>query len=102
MRLAFLAHQQTDKGLGAAAGADAPDMLSSALRAAGYDVREALSPWRLGIEDARLVAELANGFAGAVLETSSVDPEVVSAWLNVHRNGAVVGHRDTLAVLLAV
>jgi hypothetical protein len=98
MRLAFLAHQETDKGLGAAAGADAPAMLASALRNAGYQVREAQSPWRLDAVDARLVADLAGGFASAVLEMSIVDTEVVEGWSRAPRNGAVVGHRDTLAI----
>jgi SAM-dependent methyltransferase len=101
MRLAFLAHQKTDKGLGAAAGADAPAVLASALRGSGYQVREGASPWRLGAADARLIAELAGGFAGAVLETSAVDAEVVASWSRVTRDGAVVGHRDTLAVIPA-
>jgi hypothetical protein len=101
MLRAFLAHQKADKGLGAAAGADAPDVLASALREAGYRVREAPSPWRLDARDARLIAELAAGFADAVLETSSLDGGVVRAWRQLQRDGATVGHRDTLAVLPA-
>jgi SAM-dependent methyltransferase len=101
MRRAFLAHQKTDKGLGAAAGADAPDELKTSLRAAGFRVQEGLSPWRLGASDTRLIAELATGFADAVSETSVVAQDVVRDWLKVSREAAVVGHRDTLAILPA-
>lgn len=101
MRRAFLAHQKTDKGLGSAAGADAPDELKASLLAAGYRVREGLSSWYLGADDARLIDELARGFADAVAETSAVAENVICDWRSISRAAAVVGHRDTFAILPA-
>lgn len=98
MRDAFIAHQKTDKGFGVSAGPDAPGALASAFRQAGYDVREADTPWRLGADDAQLIADLAAGFAGAVEETGSVDGAVLASWRAVARTGSVVGHTDTLAL----
>ena len=95
---AFNAHQKTDKGFGAAAGPDAPDLLSDAFTAAGYAVTEADSAWRLEAGDAALIAELAAGFAGAVRETELVASAVVDAWSRIARTSAVVGHADTLAL----
>ena len=98
MLKAFIAHQQTDKGFGAAAGAEAPAALSGAFSALGWTVTEAASPWRLGTADQRLIGDLAAGFAGAVLETGRVAAGVVADWRAVSRTGAMVGHIDTLAV----
>jgi SAM-dependent methyltransferase len=95
---AFHAHQRRDKGLGAAAGPDAPDLLSEAFAAAGYAVQEGDSAWRLGAGDEALIAELAAGFAAAVAETGTVDATALAAWRAVARTGAVVGHADTLAL----
>ncbi len=98
-RRAFNAHQQTDKGFGAAAGAEAPQALATAFRKLGYTVREGSSPWVLrGQDDAELVAELAAGFADAVAETGRLDARAVAAWRAIARHGAVVGHTDTLAL----
>lgn len=98
MRDAFIAHQKTDKGFGASAGPDAPACLASAFRKAGYSVREADAPWRLGPADAGLIADLAKGFAGAVDETGRVDAPSLASWRAVTRTGAIVGHTDTLAL----
>ena len=66
IRAAFHAHQGGDKGFGPAAGPAASERLAEAFLAAGYRVRSADSPWRLGLQDAELVGELAKGTAGAV------------------------------------
>ena len=95
MREAFHAHQQTDKGFGAAAGPDAPKALAAAFKAGGYRVEEGDSPWRLGVGDAGLIRDLARGFAGAVGETGRVDAPTVAAWGRIDRTGSVVGHTDT-------
>ncbi|KAB2919468.1 MAG: class I SAM-dependent methyltransferase [Hyphomicrobiaceae bacterium] len=95
---AFHAHQATDKGFGAAAGPNAPDLLGEALAAAGYTVTEADSAWRLGEGDGALIADLARGFAEAVRETGKVEASVIADWVAVLRTGAVVGHTDTLAL----
>jgi SAM-dependent methyltransferase len=93
---AFHVHQMRDKGLGAAAGPEAPDALAEAFAARGYAVTEGDSAWRLGAGDEALIAEL--GFAEAVAETGLVDAATVAAWRSVTRTEAVVGHADTLAL----
>jgi len=98
MRDAFIAHQQTDKGFGVAAGPDAPGCLANAFEAAGYTVSEGDSPWQLGAGDARLVDDLAMGFADAAAETGRIEATVLSNWRAVARTGAVVGHRDMMAL----
>lgn len=95
---AFHAHQQSDKGLGIAAGPAAPAALAAAFRSAGYAVREGDSPWLLGQPDGRLIGELADGFAAAVRETARLDAARIADWLSVRRTGALVGHTDTLAL----
>lgn len=98
MRAAFIAHQKTDKGFGVSAGPDAPAALKSAFEAEGYSVREADTPWRLDAADARLVDDLAEGFAGAVAETNRVDAATLASWRSTKRTAAIVGHTDTLAL----
>jgi SAM-dependent methyltransferase len=98
MVAAFHTHQATDKGLGRAAGPLAPNAVAEAFRAAGYAVEEADSPWRLGLADAALVRELAKGYADAVRETGAVPSATIDDWSSLPRTGAVVGHRDTLAL----
>src|SRR5262245_2224663 len=98
MAEAFHAHQARDKGFGAAAGPNAPDVLGEAFTGAGYTIEEADSAWRLGESDAALVADLARGFAEAVRETGQVDAQTVADWSAIARTGAVVGHTDTLAL----
>jgi len=95
---AFNAHQKNDKGFGPAAGPDAPDELSEVFAAAGYAVQEGDSAWRLGADDAALIADLARGFGEAVRETDQVDAATVAAWSAVPRTAAIVGHADTLAL----
>ena len=97
MAEAFHAHQLTDKGLGRAAGPNAPAALAVAFRKLGYAVSEADSPWRLGAEDERLLADLVPGFAAAAAETGAVANGAVAAWRTLARTGAVVGHTDTWA-----
>ena len=98
MLQAFHAHQARDKGFGASAGPNAPDVLSEAFSAAGYTVHEGDSAWRLGEADAGLIADLANGFAAAVAETGAVSAEDIASWRAVPRTGCIVGHADTLAL----
>jgi SAM-dependent methyltransferase len=95
---AFNAHQRRDKGFGAAAGPDAADALSEAFSAAGYAVEEGDSAWRLGSDDAALIAELAAGFAAAAQETGLVDASSLAGWRAVTHTSAIVGHTDTLAL----
>jgi SAM-dependent methyltransferase len=95
---AFHAHQRRDKGLGPAAGPEAPDALSEAFAAQGYQVQEGDSAWRLGLADEALIAELAAGFAQAARETGLVEAATLAAWSALSRTGAIVGHADTLAL----
>lgn len=98
MSAAFNRHQTTDKGLGAAAGPMAPAHLADQFRLSGYSVLEGDSPWRLELPaDARLVTELALGYAAAVAETKAVDERTLESWRRFTHTGAVVGHTDTLA-----
>lgn len=94
----FRAHQQTDKGFGAAAGWAAPQALARAFEAVGYAVLEGASPWSLGPDDAGLVRDLADGFAAAAAEMDPAAAGVIAAWRDVKRTGARVGHTDTLAL----
>lgn len=100
MLAAFHAHQGTDKGFGPAAGPQATDLMASAFVAAGYDVRRAPSPWRLGADFAVLARELVTGFAAAVRETGQVPETVIDAWLDARlaRVTCEVGHEDLFAV----
>ena len=95
---AFHSHQRRDKGLGPAAGADAPDALSEAFSAEGYAVSEGDSAWRLGPDDATLIGELAMSFAAAVTQTGLVDAATIATWGAISRTSAIVGHADTLAL----
>lgn len=99
MTSAFNRHQVTDKGLGPAAGPTAPALLADQFKMSGYSVLEGDSPWQLTAPgDAKLVRELATGFAEAVGETGQVDDKTLAAWRAVARTGAHVGHTDTLAM----
>ena len=98
MAAAFHAHQMTDKGFGASAGPTAPAALRRAFERLGYGVAESDSPWRLTPADQSLIDALVPGFAEAASETGKVGAGVIADWLSVRRNGAVVGHTDTLAM----
>ncbi len=99
MLAAFARHQQTDKGLGVAAGPQAHGLMVSAFRQHGYDISEWSSPWRLGSADKALMDALVTGFAGAVSETGLVAPETVADWLKTRLagTGLVTGHDDLFA-----
>ncbi|MGX7707392.1 methyltransferase [Methylobacterium sp. Gmos1] len=98
---AFLAHQAGDKGFGPAAGPGATAALERAFRGHGYRIETAASPWRLGPEAAALLHPLAEGAARAAEETGRVAAAQAAAWAAARRapgTGAVIGHRDLLAV----
>jgi SAM-dependent methyltransferase len=91
---AFLTDMARDKGFGPALGPAAGVALAEALRAAGYRVRTAPSPWRLTQpRDGALIAALAEGTASA----AGASP----AWLAARRKAESVeiGHLDLLATL---
>ncbi len=95
---AFNAHQQGDKGLGAASGGAAPEYLSQAFKTLCYNVVAGDSPWHVGENDQDLARQLNDGVAAAALETGRVDAAVISAWQTTPRKGVCVGHTDTLAL----
>ncbi len=97
---AFHVHQGGDKGFGPAAGPDAPTLLRAAFEELGWDMHVGESPWRLGTDDARLIAALADGAAAAVAETRLVAPDDVEAWRASRRaaEACVIGHSDLFAL----
>lgn len=100
MLAAFHAHQASDKGFGPAAGPSAIPLLKSALKARGYIVVTAPSPWRLDRSDAALIEALADGAAQAVAETGLVEASAVEDWRRSRRAAAAceIGHIDLFAV----
>lgn len=94
---AFNADQRRDKGLGPALGPDAAGHFAAALARHGYTVRTAASPWRLGPEDADLIAALADGVAAAAAEAGRAG---TAAWAQARRaaQAASVGHADLFAL----
>ncbi|MEM8628117.1 MAG: class I SAM-dependent methyltransferase [Pseudomonadota bacterium] len=109
---AFNAHQRTDKGFGAALGPDAAGAVAHALTNAGYDVAQRRSDWALAApEDARLIAEVLDGWAGAALELQATDgtspsgdagltAQAITAWraARTDTSAMTVSHLDLLAL----
>lgn len=107
-REAFNAHQRRDKGVGGALGPDAHDWLATRLRAAGYRVLDASSPWRLRMnspQEALLARALLEGWLHAALEQLPSQAQRLRDW-HARRLAALgdpefrirVGHRDLLAL----
>ncbi|MEM0905819.1 MAG: class I SAM-dependent methyltransferase [Pseudomonadota bacterium] len=100
MREAFNTHQKTDKGLGPAAGPDAPETLASAFGAHGYEVISADTPWELlASRDGEMIEAMLTGWAGAALELGHLPPATIETWLDARRGTTdrlIVGHRDQL------
>ncbi len=96
---AFHAHQRRDKGLGPAAGPGATQCLAAGLERAGWRVKTAPSPWRLGASDGALIAALADGSAQAASQTGLVSPEDVEHWRIARRKAqnVTIGHMDLFA-----
>jgi SAM-dependent methyltransferase len=97
---AFVAHQQTDKGFGSAAGPHAARALTDALQARSYKVSQGLSNWALSqSEHHTLMRLLAKGIAQAVVETGQVEQVDVNEWLAARSlaEGCEIGHVDIFA-----
>lgn len=96
----FNAHQRGDKGLGPALGPEAGARLAGMLRARGYAVSCAPSPWRLGPEQGALQAALVTGIAAAAAETGLDDSADWAARRRaaIGRGWAEIGHLDLLAL----
>jgi hypothetical protein len=100
MHAAFARHFGRDKGFGPAVGGAATGLIADGLAAAGYEVNRVSSPWRLGTDNAALIAALADGWAEAVRETGDVAGVVIDEWVAARkREGCtcVIGHEDLLA-----
>lgn len=102
MIAAFHAHQRGDKGLGgAAAGPDAPDVLATAMRGQGYDVRVDDTPWRLTrARDGALIDAVLEGWATAARQLGTPDAGDIALWLGSRlgvTDALTVGHRDIFA-----
>lgn len=98
---AFAKHQTRDKGFGPAAGPRAAASLVRILRAAGFTVDTADSPWVMRADDQALVSQLLDGVAGAVRETGAVSEAQLSDWLTFRQKAATgkdaritTGHTD--------
>lgn len=101
MTAAFERDFGRDKGFGPSAGNKAFGLLAEKLKALGYDVELAGSPWRLGADDHALIAELAEGWAHVARMTKSVPEDTILSWLAARKaSGAtcIVGHKDLLAL----
>lgn len=95
---AFNAHQRSDKGLGPALGPAAADAAAELLAAAGFMVRVADSPWRLGPQQAALQAELMDGIAAAATEAGLDTAHHWRAARAAAPGRCRIGHRDLLAL----
>ncbi|MDX8349424.1 class I SAM-dependent methyltransferase [Cognatiyoonia sp. IB215446] len=97
---AFNQHQQTDKGIGPAMGPQSGQLAAQILRAHGFDVTLADSPWQLGAAEADLHAQLIAGIAEAAQECGSHQaPDwVTKRRADLARSHAVIGHTDLLAI----
>lgn len=100
IRARFNAHQRGDKGFGPALGPAAAQRAAELLRAQGFEVQLAPSPWHLGPRDAGLQAALLNGIAGAAQETGCADAPGWRAARHdkLAQGQAEIGHLDLLAL----
>jgi SAM-dependent methyltransferase len=95
---AFRRHQGIDKGFGPALGPAASCRMTTALEARGFTVWAEKSPWRLGPEQAALIAALAEGWAAAA-RAAGLEGAVADRWLANRRRAerCVIGHTDLFA-----
>jgi hypothetical protein len=73
--------------------------METLLKARGFAVSSAQSPWKLAVADRNLIEQLAIGSAGAVLETKQVSAEEVNAWRQSRSVAQTceIGHTDLYA-----
>lgn len=98
---AFNVHQRGDKGFGPALGPTATGFAAGLLRAAGYAVMQAHSPWQLTPDDAALQAALLPGIAAAAAEAGA--PCDTARWCATRQamlgqGTCRIGHLDLLAL----
>lgn len=97
---AFHRHQTGDKGFGPAAGPTAPAHLADHFRLNGYSVTEGDSPWKLGANEAGLIADLMRGHVAAARETRLMTDADLTRWGDLSKTAVEIGHTDTFAVLV--
>jgi hypothetical protein len=70
------------------------------LKASGYEVFSAASPWRLSDTDRPLIEGLAEGMAAAAREMAFPAEDVIADWLAARRKAesCVIGHMDVLGL----
>jgi hypothetical protein len=104
---AFTAHQQRDKGFGAALGTHAAAAAVRACRAAGYRVRSARSDWRVDgaapAPAARMQRQLIDGMAAAATQQAHDHAAALDDWRRqriavMAETALVVGHVDLIAL----
>ena len=108
VRTAFNAHQRQDKGGAAALGPDAAPRLAELLRARGFEVELAPSPWRLSAAEpaqAALARALIDGWRAAASEQRPEARARIAAWhqrrlaaLEQSHLHITLGHLDLLAL----
>lgn len=101
----FNLHQRRDKGFGPALGPQAAPFLSECLKAVGYRVESASSPWRMGPQDKALQIQFLEGMRRPLEEIGTLPRTHVSAWigfrlgvLDLAESTCEVGHTDLLAL----
>lgn len=100
IRAAFNAHQQSDKGFGAAAGPRAGTVLAACLKDAGFKVRTEQSPWLLGPSEKPLMQATADGIGKAAEESGLMDDVALTSWRTSRSalERCEIGHTDILAI----
>ncbi|SFU41691.1 methyltransferase domain-containing protein [Halomonas korlensis] len=108
VRTLFQTHQVRDKGLGQALGGEAPAILTTLAREAGYRVECAATPWYLAAGDEEmlpLARALVDGWFAAARDQAPGEEERLQHWrerrlagLERGELGITVGHLDLLAL----
>ncbi|MCK0163958.1 glycosyltransferase [Marinobacter sp. S6332] len=98
-------HQHGDKGTGAALGPDAAARFAHKLKAKGYEVHVADTPWQLTGKDAKLAEMLMAGWVTAAKQQSSEASEQLDEWFATRKRQLLAGvlkitvpHQDVLGL----
>lgn len=100
---AFNQDQQRDKGFGPALGPESASYMIKAFTQAGYQVKQADSPWFLNGVDQAMVSMLIDGIADAVRDHALIDTQALLEWVDFRQSNTTtgtctVGHTDILAL----
>lgn len=98
-------HQHGDKGTGAALGPDAAAMFAHKLKAKGYEVQVADTPWQLTKKDAKLAEMLMAGWVTAAKQQNPEFSEQLEDWFATRKQQLLAGklkitvpHQDVLGL----